>query len=368
MVTKGIFWAFVCLAVASCGNSVARAHRAPGIQAFKVPPLAQPVAPAVLSPTTAYVTLPDLDQIVPVTLSTLQPGAPFQVRQTHPDPVAVSSDGAVVVAGSFPPHLGGHQYSITVIDTRTGHVSYLSPPGDHPSSVAFGPDGHTAWITMWRQGTIVPLDTSTMAFGTPIKVGGYITGIAITHDGRFALVADFGSDVGWIKGKVGRTIRVVDLRTHKVSSPITVGPQPCDFAINATDTVAYVTVSGSDRIVPIDLQTLRTMPAITVAEAPEGIALSPDGRTLYLTAKGAPLMSPNLGYGSLQSVDLATGAVTTILERLDDPWSVVLSPDGSTAYVTNTDASSLSVVDLSTRSVRTVTLGSRTHAVALGLG
>ena len=59
-----------------------------------------------------------------------------------------------------------------------------------PEGVAITPNGTTAYVTNFGDGTVTPIDTATNTAGTPIAAGAHPYGIAITPNGATAYVTN----------------------------------------------------------------------------------------------------------------------------------------------------------------------------------
>jgi DNA-binding beta-propeller fold protein YncE len=70
----------------------------------------------------------------------------------------------------------------------------LSIAAKGPIGIVIAPGGKTAYFANYSAATITPIDLSSGAFGTPIKVGAKPISIAFTPDGRTAYVANSGDD------------------------------------------------------------------------------------------------------------------------------------------------------------------------------
>ncbi len=62
-------------------------------------------------------------------------------------------------------------------------------------------------------------------------------------------------------------------------------------------------------------------------------------------------MSPTASTDTVSVIDTATNTVTTAVSVGYDPVFVAVSPDGATAYVTNSDDGTVSVIDTATNTV-----------------
>ena len=78
---------------------------------------------------------------------------------------------------------------------------------------------------------------------------------------------------------------------------------------------------------------------IRVGTSSSGVAVSPDGTTAYV------INSDNSGFGTVSVINTATNAVTNTISVGIRPTAVTVSPDGSTAYVTNSGEDAIAFSD-----------------------
>ncbi len=110
-------------------------------------------------------------------------------------------------------------------------------------------------------------------------------------------------------------------------------PMTCDTAL--------VTNEISGTVTPIDLATDHPGTPIDVGDSPLGVAITPDGTTALVTDdEGVD--------GTVTPIDLATGATGAAIPAGDGPSSVAVTPDGTTAYVTDADGGAVLPIDLAT--------------------
>jgi DNA-binding beta-propeller fold protein YncE len=126
---------------------------------------------------------------------------------------------------------------------------------------------------------------------------------------------------------------------------------PVGLAINGAETVAYVVEKGAGRLSAVDIDPASpTYRAITpIASGLEdlqmGLVVNPSETYAYVV-ENEP--------GTLKQVELASGQVVTITDALQYPHDVVLSLDGTQAYVT-LNSGALVRVTVATGQVFTVT-------------
>lgn len=169
---------------------------------------------------------------------------------------------------------------------------------------------------------------------TTIGVGDTPAGIAITPDGRFAYVANNNND--GIPG--GDSVSVIDVATNTVIKTITDPSfnEPYTITINAAGTKAYVTNSNSTTITIIAIASNTVIGTIGGFDGPSGMVITPDGTKAYVNNYGGP---GGLGSGNgttVRVVDLTTNTIigAPITVGLA-PAALAITPDGAFVYVIN---------------------------------
>src|SRR6218665_1103065 len=96
---------------------------------------------------------------------------------------------------------------------------------------------------------------------------------------------------------------------------------------------------------------------ITVGSYPYEVAVTPNGSTAYVT---------NYNSGSVSVIDTVTGTVTKTITVGSYPVGGAVTPDGSTVYVTNRASGSVSRIDTATGTVtKTITVGGQPGGVVV---
>lgn len=207
--------------------------------------------------------------------------------------------------------------------------------------------------------------------------------VAVTGNGRFAVVANYGAQAP------GNTLTVVDLRTRAPVGTIDLGEyrRPHGIVVLPGDSLVLVTSEASRSVVLVALEggvrgaiatgaagshmvavtadgrrgytanvgsgsiteldipggvSARTLP---VAPATEGIAVTPDGREVWVGSNGAHTVT---------IVDTRTWKAVDTLPAAGLPYRVAISPDGRTAVVPAPQAGVVRIFDVPTRRERAV--------------
>jgi YVTN family beta-propeller protein len=261
--------------------------------------------------------------------------------------------------------------SVSVINTATNGIVATVPVGINPDALAVTPDRARVYVvnqTACRDffqcefqfppppSNVSVIDTATNAVIATVTVGHFPIGIAITPDGTRAYVTNHGDG----------SVSVINTATNLVAATITGLSGPTGIAITPDGTRAYAIGSRSSvTVIDISTNTIKgslTLPLANLSAATNAIAITPDGTRAYVTAYCFPYTdtqdecTDSLSYVSV----IATATTTDIKDIRVDPgiWGVVISPDGTRAYVANGYTNSVLVLDTANNSpIATITLG-----------
>jgi len=158
--------------------------------------------------------------------------------------------------------------------------------------------------------------------------------VAVSGDGRFAYVTDYGTGQ-----QPGNTVTVVDLENMAVTGAISVAPhtRPHGVAV-AEDGSVWVTTEGSRHVLQLDPVSGEIRQAVeTGQEVTHMVAVAP---------QAGRVVTANIGSGTATLVDLESGSVVTQLETGAGAEGLAIHPDGRRAYVANRSAGTLAEIDL----------------------
>jgi YVTN family beta-propeller protein len=122
-----------------------------------------------------------------------------------------------------------------------------------------------AYITNANSGTVSVINTATnMVVGSPITVGNFPFGVAVTPDGSKVYVANQGDS----------TVSVISTATNTVvGSPITVGNSPSGVAVTPDGSKVYVANEGNDNVSVISTATNTVIGSPSVGSVPLAFGL-----------------------------------------------------------------------------------------------
>jgi len=183
----------------------------------------------------------------------------------------------------------------------------------------------------------------------------------ITRDHPRAVVVDvkrslvYAANTGWYVGSENAepgTVTIFDLTAVSAGSPsgamlaegvpkgapvreVQVGKSPRGLAMSPSEPLLFVTNQGSDTVSIVDTEREVVVGEVGVGHVPQGIAHL-DGR-LYIA---------NHESDSISVVDVSAREVIAVIPARPGPKAVVVNPKTRRAYVTSSDDSSVSLLDM----------------------
>ncbi|MEO7996705.1 MAG: hypothetical protein ABI852_04625 [Gemmatimonadaceae bacterium] len=162
------------------------------------------------------------------------------------------------------------------------------------------------------------------------------------------------------------SVSILDIASGATIATVPTGPGPHEVAISHSGRWAVIAIygdrsgSGTSMLV-IDLTNTASTRRIELGagnQRPHGVQFTPDDRTLVITGERAQrLLFVDFASGQIDS-SLVTGQATTHM--------VALTRDGKQAFTTNISAMSVSAVDVSARKLRaTFPVGQRIEGIAV---
>ncbi|MHB8605989.1 MAG: YncE family protein [Thermoplasmatota archaeon] len=171
------------------------------------------------------------------------------------------------------------------------------------------------------------IDNAPNWFSVPLRVGSSADGLAISPDGKFA----------WVTNNTNHgDVEKVDLANRSIQLTIPLGGLPGHIAVSPDGKT--VVVGRQNNLTVIDAATgaiRRVITAPCVGTTLYGFVIAPDSATLYM-----PDLTPSCIGNDIDVVNLASGAITTVLTGTFAGENIALSHDGSLALLTAGVASS----------------------------
>jgi uncharacterized repeat protein (TIGR01451 family) len=264
---------------------------------------------------------------------------------------------AMPAAGGFAYVTNRNSDTVSRIELATGTVSATFPVPGGPTSLAINSDGTRAYVVQPTNCpsslppppgpppcTVAAIDPASNSIIATIPVGHEPVAVALSHDGARAYVTD----------RTDATLSVIDTVTNTVVGTIPAGVTPEAVAVGAGE--IYVTNDTPATVLVFDESDLHFIGTLPSGISPAGVVVSPDGTTAVIT---------NGGEASVSLVSIDTHTVTSGALVGPGPAAVAVLGDSSAAVVANSGGTSLSIVDLGTQAVLTVPVAGAPSGVAI---
>lgn len=253
--------------------------------------------------------------------------------------------------------------TVTIIDIATNSVSGVITGFNGPSGFAITPDGNFAYVNNYGAGVdsglattvnVVNLATNTIV-GPALTVGLAPAALAITPDGAFVYV------INYVDGNPGTgTISIIKTSDNSVQQNAISGfSGPFDIVITPDGKFAYVTNFGSNNFSPVgttvsvvDLSSNTIVATVKLGTQPSGLAINPSGSFAYASNYDTLYLGPNFTdltafQGTVNIIDIHTNKVVSpVIDVGLSPGKVAISPNGQFAYVSNYTSNTVSVIGL----------------------
>jgi DNA-binding beta-propeller fold protein YncE len=280
-----------------------------------------------------------------------------------------------------------------VLDARTGDLGKTIQLRGKPSALAWT-STDTVVVCEYGAGSVAQVNARTGEIVRRFFVGPKPIGLAVAPKKGLLVVCDHGL----------HTVSIVDLSTGSTRPPIPCGSHPFAVAITPDEQMAIVAnllPSGPavehTSTALVSLIDLNAATKIVDVPLPDnsanvrGVAVSPDGRWAYVVHTRGRTMLPTtqldrgwVNTNALSIIDLAAGSekgrsgdgvdawmrrsvdaddastrarsnastlyatvlLDTVTEGAADPWGIVLSPDGETAWISVAGAHQIAKIEL----------------------
>lgn len=267
-----------------------------------------------------------------------------------PHEVAVSPDGRTAVVADYGVR-GAPGTTLTVIDLARREVSRTVDlgPAAMPHGILFLPDGKRVAVTAEARSALLLVDVSAGRVLAERPTDQRISHmVALSPDGGTAWTANIGS------GSVTR----IDIAGGGEPRSVATGEGAEGIALRPGGKELWVTNRGADTVSVLDPGSLEILAAIPSPSFPIRIAFTPDGRRALVSCARsgelAVLDADSRREIARISMQLRAGDESEerlFGDRFGDspvPVGVLVSPDGRRAFVANTNADVVSVIDLET--------------------
>ncbi|MCM2268991.1 MAG: gluconolaconase [Thermoanaerobaculia bacterium] len=274
-----------------------------------------------------------------------------------PHEIGISPDGRFALVTNYGSREAGS--SLTLVDVAAARVVRTIDLGDsrRPHGVVWL-DARRALVTAEANRALLDVDVEAGVVRNALPTDQEVSHmVAVTPDAARAFVANIGSG----------TVTAIDLALGWKRSHVATGAGAEGIALAAAGREVWVTNREADTVTVIDAASLEKLAELASPGFPIRAAATPDGRVLVTHARGGHLTvfsAAERGEIGRLTFDLASLGTANRLfgDRFGDstvPIGVVVSSDGSRAYVAHAHADAITEVDLAgeLRVLRTLRAG-----------
>lgn len=261
-----------------------------------------------------------------------QRGAPVDVARDKPDKSERTGiEGTLIV-------LNKAEASVSLIDLQTGTVAKRIEVGDGPHEVAVTSDGRTAVVCNYGQkvpgNTLTVIDLLKQTVVRTIELGEY-------HRPH-GIVFLPGAERVAVTCEHEQNVLVVNLRTGAIEKVIPTEAQISHMIVVTPDAKrAFVTNIYSHSVTVLDLEKGERITEIPTGQGAEGIDIKPDGSEVWVT---------NRADNTISVIDPESLEIIATLECPEFPIRVKFTPSGEIALVSNARSGDVVVFNAKTRS------------------
>jgi len=265
-----------------------------------------------------------------------------------PHEVAISPDGKTAVVSNY----GGSQpggNSLTVIDLPSAKVTSTIDLGQHrrPHGAQYLPDGRRVVVTTEGSGSILVVDVPTGRILRAME-----TGQAVSH----MVVLDAERMRAWVSNIGSGSVCVIDLNAGTLLATIATGNGAEGLDITPDFSQVWVGNRGADTITILDADKLEVLDEVPCGSFPIRVKFTPDGsRALVSNARTGDVAvfdvaeRKEIGRIAMQLTPLEAKDGRLFGDDFADspvPVGLLISRDGRRAWVANTNADIVTVLDL----------------------
>ncbi|MBL7183994.1 MAG: beta-propeller fold lactonase family protein [Anaerolineae bacterium] len=255
---------------------------------------------------------------------------------------------------------------LAILDTTTFETVSTRPVADRPSGLAISDDGLTLYITHLLTGQVSVISLDRPRIYLPLILKGQSPSQSINTQYPIPNIQPptlrLGSGQASNLQPLVSTIQLwpdSNLAQSIVLSPDGAGSSPpCAYVPHTRSNTSNRALTFDTTVFPlVSLIDLTTQQHLVGQQLDLG-TLDPPGVGLPFDAAVTPgseeLWVLNAASNDISVVDLASRQLVAHIEVGDNPRGIVLSPDGATAYINNTLAGTVSVIDTAAYAVTSV--------------
>jgi YVTN family beta-propeller protein len=217
-----------------------------------------------------------------------------------------------------------NDHTATILDAATGRVHATLPTGEGPHEVAISRDGRTALVSNYgvrgkAGSTITVIDVARASVARTLA----LTGFERPHGMAFLP----GDTLVAVTAEAGRAVLLVDVRDGRIADTLqTNGRGSHMLALTARGDRVFTANIPDGTVSAIDVSGRDSTRLFRVGRVPEAVAVTPDGGSVWVGSNRD---------STVLVLDARTGAVADTLRDFGMPYRIVVSPDAQVAVVSD---------------------------------
>lgn len=261
----------------------------------------------------------------------------------EPHEGAISPDAKIAVVSNYG---NGPNYTLTVIDILNKKVIKTISLGTYaaPHGIMFLPDGKRVIVTAEKNRAVIIVNIETGKIENAINTNPFACHMVIlTPDGKKA----FASSIS------GGTVVVLDLERGEMVKAIQTGRGAEGLDISPDAKEVWVGNRAEDTISIVDVDRLEVIDKLKSKGFPIRVKITPDGKNVLVSnaMTGEVAVFERISRKEIHRIstkltesEARQGNLTTRADPF--PIGILVTPDGRYAFVANTRANSVTVLDL----------------------
>ncbi len=265
-----------------------------------------------------------------------------------PHEVAISPDGKTAVVANYGGREPGH--TLTVIDLPAKRVVKTIELGFHrPHGIEFLPDGKRLAVTAEAEQVVALVD---------VEAGSVSGSIRTDQQASHMLVLGLKAPRIYVANIRSGNLSVIDVEQSKAIATIETGAGAEGIDIAPDGGEVWVSNRSADTVSIIDTQRLEVVSTVPCAAFPIRVKFTPDGRHVLVSnaRSGDIAVFDAAKRTELRRIAMQAESVDDTSQRLFQdrfgrgpvPVGILIEPDGKLAFVANTNADVVTVIDLTT--------------------
>lgn len=213
--------------------------------------------------------------------------------------------------------------SVSVIDLRRFQAIRKIAVDAAPTGVLALPGSKRVFVLTPQNGTLLEIDTVSLAIRRKLRIGGTPTQMRITETGSI-----------WLLRRDPHSLVQVKLDSLKMGSIVPLPAEPFDYDLNGT--AAAVSLPDPHGVAIVNLTTAKIDRVTDIGVAPRVIRFRPDGRQI---------LTGNTSARTITAIDAQTGSVLVNLRVAIQPARFCFKTNGGELFVTGKGRDAVVIVN-----------------------